>query len=185
MPKKEFHCVVIGRRKWVDQFVNTGQLCVVISNSWKTGQRLINDLYKINLQPHHFIVIIWNICSIYIVFMNIRFEWGVMEKENLLTDCWDKVIEVAEWEKWLRKLSKKQFQCSRDDVNVLPLAILEVQVLCVNTTVVQLMRAQQGALLATLRPCTDSCRKNLQSSAVSVRTVTWTSLNCTVVGLVA
>lgn len=68
---------------------------------------------------------------------------------NLLTDGCDELIKVAEWEKRLRKLSEKQLQRSGDDMNVLPLAVLEVQFLCFNTTGAQPIKAQQGVLLST------------------------------------
>lgn len=76
--------------------------------------------------------------------------------KNLLTDGCDKPIEVAVGEKWLRKLSEKQLQRSGDDVHVLPLAVLEVQFLCLNTTGTQFIRAQQGELLSTERSCSES-----------------------------
>lgn len=81
---------------------------------------------------------------------------GCDEFKNLLTDGCDKPIEVAVREKWLRKLSEKQLQRSRDDVHVLPLAVLEVQFLYLNTTGAQLIRAQQGELLSTERSCSES-----------------------------
>lgn len=69
---------------------------------------------------------------------------------SLLTDGCDELIKVAVWEKRLRKLPEKQLQCSGDDVNVLPLTILQVQFLCLNTTGAQPIKAQQGALLSTV-----------------------------------
>lgn len=68
---------------------------------------------------------------------------------NVLTYGWDKLIEVAEGEKGLGKLSKKQLERSSDDVNILPLTILQVQFLCGHTAHAPLITAQQGAVLST------------------------------------
>lgn len=76
--------------------------------------------------------------------------------KDVLTDGCDKLIEVAVREKWLRKLSEKQLQRSSDDMNVLPLAVLEVQFLCLGVTGAQLIRAQQGAVLSTVSAPTES-----------------------------
>lgn len=75
--------------------------------------------------------------------------------KDVLTDGCDKPIEVAVREKWLRKLSEKQLQRSSDDMNILPLAVLEVQLLCLGVTGAQLIRPQQGAVLSTVSAPTE------------------------------
>lgn len=69
----------------------------------------------------------------------------------LLTDGWDELIKVAVGEKRLRKLSEKQLQRSGDDVNVLPLTVLQVQLLCGDTSGAQLIKTQQGAPLSAVK----------------------------------
>ncbi len=78
-----------------------------------------------------------------------------MYLKNLLTDGRDELVKVAVREKRLRKLPEKQLQRSGDDMNVLPLAVFEVQLLCFNKHV-QPVKAQQGALLSNVRYCSNS-----------------------------
>lgn len=49
-----------------------------------------------------------------------------------LSDGFYEFVKVTEWEKWLRKLSEKQLQRSSDHVHILPLAILQVQLLVIS-----------------------------------------------------
>lgn len=58
---------------------------------------------------------------------------------------------MAVGEKRLRKLSEKQLQRSGDDVNVLPLTVLQVQLLCGDTSGAQLVKTQQGAPLSAVK----------------------------------
>lgn len=71
----------------------------------------------------------------------------------LLTDGWDELVKVAEGEKRFRKLSEKQLQRPGDDVNVLPLTVLQVQLLCGDTSGAQLITTQQGAPLSAVTHC--------------------------------
>lgn len=50
-----------------------------------------------------------------------------------LTDGCNEVVEVAVRKQGLRKLSEEQFQGPGDDVHVFPLAVLQVQLLCIHT----------------------------------------------------
>lgn len=73
----------------------------------------------------------------------------------MLTDGRDELIKVAVWEKWLGKLSEKQLQRSGDDVNVLPLSVLQVQLLCFDTMRTSAVKTQQVALQSKVQhdPC--------------------------------
>lgn len=49
-----------------------------------------------------------------------------------LTDCLHNVGEEAEGHQWLGELAEEQFQSPRDDVNVLPVAGVQIQLLFYN-----------------------------------------------------
>lgn len=87
----------------------------------------------------------------------------------LLTDGWDELIKVAVGEKRLRKLSEKQLQRSGDDVNVLPLTVLQVQLLCGDTSGAQLVKTQQGAPLSAVK----QQRRNRFASSAGRITESW------------
>lgn len=72
-------------------------------------------------------------------------------RNGLLTDGCDEPVEVTEGEKRLRKFPEEQLEGTGDDVNVLPLAVLQVQLLCWDATGAQHIRAQQGAPLHTTK----------------------------------
>lgn len=109
MSKKQLHSVVVRRRKRLDQVTNVGQFCFVISISWKNSRTKTSRLSKHELKV------------------------GTSRSRSLLTDGRDEVVEVAEREQRVWKLPEKQLQCSGDDVDVLPLTVLEVQLLCSDT----------------------------------------------------
>lgn len=67
---------------------------------------------------------------------------------DLFTDCCDEAGKVTVREERLRKLPEKQLQCSSDNVNVLPLTVFKVQLLCFNITVAQLVKCRQRAQLS-------------------------------------
>lgn len=54
-------------------------------------------------------------------------------QQESLTDGCDEPVEVAEGEERLRKFPEEQLEGAGDDVHVLPLAVLQVQLLCVGT----------------------------------------------------
>lgn len=72
-------------------------------------------------------------------------KWRCWIRNSLLTDGCDEPVEVTEGEKRLRKFPEEQLEGAGDDVDVLPLAILQVQLLCWDATGAQHVRAQQGA----------------------------------------
>lgn len=67
----------------------------------------------------------------------------------MLTDGCDEPVEVTEGEKRLRKFPEEQLEGAGDDMDVLPLAVLQVQLLCWDVTGTQHVRTQQGAPLNT------------------------------------
>lgn len=54
-------------------------------------------------------------------------------QQESLTDGCDEPVEVAVGEERLRQFPEEQLEGAGDDVHVLPLAVLQVQLLCVGT----------------------------------------------------
>lgn len=57
--------------------------------------------------------------------------WTEVQQQEWLTDGCDEPVEVAVGEEWLRQFPEEQLEGAGDDVHVLPLAVLQVQLLCV------------------------------------------------------
>lgn len=67
-------------------------------------------------------------------------------QQESLTDGCDEPVEVAVREEWLRQFSEEQLEGAGDDVHVLPLAVLQVQLLC-REIQPECVSGQQGAPL--------------------------------------
>ena len=96
--------------------------------------------------------------------------------KNPLTDGRDEVIKVAVGEKRLGELSEEQLQGSRDDVDILPLAVLEVQLLCLDTTGARCSYNTAGGaavyskLLQLFLACAGSCLLSLSDWFIQFNT---------------
>lgn len=78
--------------------------------------------------------------------------WTELQQESLTDGC-DEPVEVAVGEERLRKFPEEQLEGAGDDVHVLPLAVLQVQLLCVGTQqgCAACQRAAGGAAAALTR----------------------------------
>lgn len=87
-----------------------------------------------------------------------------------LTDGCDEPVEVAVGEERLRKLPEEQLEGAGDDVHVLPLAVLQVQLLCVGTQqgCTGRVSGQQGAPLQHLDEAAESTYRDQLCSGASV-----------------
>lgn len=70
-------------------------------------------------------------------------------QQESLTDGCDEPVEVAIREERLRQFPEEQLEGAGDDVHVLPLAVLQVQLLCRGTQL-ERVSGQQGAPLQHL-----------------------------------
>lgn len=83
---------------------------------------------------------------------------------NVLTDGFDETVKMAIGEERLGKLSEKQLQGPGDDMNVLPLAVLQVQLLCSTQQEHSPLKHRRGRCCTQWDTAEDSALQNTTST---------------------